>query len=719
MTQARSRLAGLWAWPAHATRLTREARDTLWLLAMLALVLVPHAPHLPWWCTLSAALALLWRAHLAWRDAPLPPRWMLGLMLAATLAMTWLTHKTLMGREAGITLVVILTTLKCLELRARRDSLVCMYLGFFLILTQFFEGQGMGSALMMLLSVWGLLTSLVLSQRPLGRPAIREVGKEALRSMLHGLPLMVVLFLLFPRLGPLWSLPRDAQTHTGLSEQLTLGQVAELAQDSTIALRVKFAGEAPHSSSLYFRGPTLDRFDGRQWLPAPPLPGWRPNYALSGRPVRYQMTLEPQRLAVVPLIDGTGQAAIQESGNAPMLIRHGAQWTATAPLDQRMQIDALAWPRAHEGPLEDMVLLREWVSLPPGFNPRTLAWAASLRRQAPLAQADAVTLANAVLQHIRRSGFRYTLSPGDEAVSPSPHLIDEFWFDRKAGFCEHFASAFAVIMRALDVPSRVVLGYQGAELNPVDGQYVVRNSNAHAWVEIWQPGTGWIRVDPTAAAAPDRLTQSPRNMPLAGLPGPLGEIDASTLRALRNEWDAVNHRWNVWVLQYSQNEQMKLMRSIGWPSPSWSDLGQALGAALALLGLLAGVAVWLNRDRPRASPWQRLNQRVHDALLGLGLPTPLGASPASASSWLRVLSQATDGGRPGRCLSPELTRALQADLRQLDDWQYGPHNNPTSRQGLRSTPPGLREARALVRRLEQRCRLAASNRHQAGANSAH
>ncbi|MEY2840658.1 MAG: hypothetical protein RJB60_2957, partial [Pseudomonadota bacterium] len=175
---------------------------------MVSLVLLPHATHLPWWCSLSAGLALAWRAYLAWHDAPLPPRWMLVLMLAATLAMTWLTHRSLMGREAGITLVVILTTLKCLELRARRDSLVCLYLGFFLILTQFFQGQSIGTAVLMLVSVWGLLTSLVLGQRQLGRPSIPEAGKEALRAMLHGLPLMVVLFLLFPRLGPLWSLPR-------------------------------------------------------------------------------------------------------------------------------------------------------------------------------------------------------------------------------------------------------------------------------------------------------------------------------------------------------------------------------------------------------------------------------------------------------------------------------------------------------------------------------
>jgi protein-glutamine gamma-glutamyltransferase len=690
--------------------LTREARDTLWLLAMLTLVLLPHAPQLPWWCLLSAGTALLWRARLAWTDAGLPPRWVLALLLVATLIMTWLTHRTLIGREAGITLIVILTTLKCLELRARRDSLVCLYLGFFLVLTQFFEDQGIGAALLMLLSVWGLLTSLVLGQRPLGRPSIRHAGQEALRAMLYGLPLMVVLFLLFPRLGPLWSLPRDAQSRTGLSDQLTLGQVAELVQDSTVALRVTFKGEPPLTSSLYFRGPTLDQFDGRQWRPAPPLLGWRPDYTLSGRPVAYQMTLEPQPMNVVPLLDGTGQARMTAGHQGPRLFRQGAQWVSTALLDQRTQVDGVFWPHAHEGPLENSVWLREWIDLPAGFNPRTLAWAASLRQRPDLASADAVTLAGAVLQHIRSAGFQYTLSPGLSDSPSTPHLVDEFWLDRKSGFCEHFASSFVVIMRAMDVPSRVVVGYQGAELNPVDGQYIVRNSNAHAWAEIWQPGVGWVRVDPTAAAAPDRLAWTPGPSALSGLPGPLGKLAPDTLRHLRDQWDAVNHRWNLWVLQYSQNEQMNLLRSMGWNTPNWAALGQTLGSALALIGLGAGLVVWWTRDRARPSAWFVLHQRVHEALSTLGLPQPAGASPASASSWLRVLPADGEMLPPGMTLAQIET--LRSQLRQLDALQYGPV--PADKPHRQAD--AMRIARALVRQVEHRCRQRASNRHQAGAN---
>jgi len=685
-------------WKTWAGQLTREARDTLWLLGMLTLVLLPHATRLPWWCTLTAGLGLGWRAWLAVRDAPLPSRWVLAFLLVASLAMTWLSHKTLIGREAGITLVVILTTLKSLELRARRDSLVCLYLGFFLILTQFFYSQGIGTALLMLVAVWGLLLSLILGQRPQGRPPLREVGKEAARAMVYGLPLMVILFVLFPRIGPLWSLPRDAMGRTGLSNELTLGQVAELAQDNSIALRVRFQGQAPPMSSLYFRGPTLDRFDGRQWRPLPPLLEASPIYTLRGAPLSYQITIEPQSLNVLPLLDGTGRVQAVAGQRLPRVQRHGAQWYVGNANQRRVQLEGLMWPQAFEGPTQETVWLRDWLELPPGFNPRTLAWAAQLRQRPDLATAEGAQLAQAVLAHIRRSQFRYTLSPGLPGNPNERHLIDDFWLDRQAGFCEHFATAFVVVMRALDVPARVVTGYQGAELNPVDDQYIVRNSNAHAWAEIWQRGTGWVRVDPTAAVAPERIERNPTRSPLAGLPGALGTMDSGTLRRLRSTWEAVDHRWNVWVLQYSQGQQMNLMNKLGWPSPNWGDLGQLLAVCLGVLALASPVWLGLRRWLRPTEPWPRIQQRVHQALSALGLPAPTGPSPAAASSWVQSIQQApvtTPGGDSQR-------QALLRLLRQLDQLRYGPR--PEADNTRRTQRDQMQKAKDLARQLEALCK---------------
>lgn len=683
------------AWRQQWQALTREGRDTLWLLGMLTLVMAPHVPRLPWWASAGAALALSWRARLAWRDGVLPSRWLLIVLLIASIAATFLTHGTLVGRAPGVTLIVILTTLKCLELKARRDGLVCLYLGFFLILTQFLYSQGIATAVLMLAGVWGLLTALIMGQRPLGRPTLVDSGRDAMRAMVWGLPLMVVLFVLFPRFGPLWSLPNDASARTGLSDSLSLGQFAELAQDDSIALRIRFLGVVPRPSQMYFRGPTLDGFDGRTWRPdlyrfeedIEPLPG---------QPINYEMTLEPSPLPVMPLLEGTLSAAMAPAHPNVLLRRRGLDWFYRGGLNQRLQVQAQAWPRwRQQQPLAHPQALRRWLQLPAGFNPRTLAWAQAFQQQPRLADASPQALAQAVLVHIRQQNFRYTLSPGLPADPDSPHLIDDFWLDRQQGFCEHFATAYTVVMRAMGVPSRVVTGFQGAELNVLDGQYIVRNSNAHAWVEIWEPDAGWIRVDPTAAVAPERVERPPpRPLPFAGMPGPLGTMDPASLKRLRAMWEAVDHRWNVWVLQYSGGRQMELLRSLGWDRPDWQDLGRLLGWALAALGLGSSLFAWWTRERSAKAPWQAPMMRVHKALSRLQMGQPAGQAPAAASAWHAHLALRWGPDAGGRA------QAILRALRQLDALRYGPERSGTFSAATNAS------TKALARQIEKLARLA-------------
>ncbi|RRS03096.1 DUF3488 domain-containing protein [Aquabacterium soli] len=648
--------------------LTREGRDTFWLLGMLALVLLPHATRLPWWANLGAGIALAWRARLAWTDGKLPSRWLLALMLVALLIMTWLTYRTLIGREAGITLVVVLATLKCLELKARRDSLVCLYLGFFLILTQFFYNQGIGTAVLMLGAVWGLLTALVMGQRPLGRPPIAEVGRDALRAMLWGLPLMVVLFALFPRFGPLWALPTDANGRTGLSDTLTLGQVAELALDDSIALRVRFSSTPPPPEQMYFRGPTLDNFNGLVWEPGAPALA-KPQ--LSGAPQSYEITIEPSSLPVLPLLEGTGKAMVSAGGSDRLTVQqHGIEWIRRGGRGERLILQAQAWPRWQWTEELRPQLRRHWTRLPQGVNPRTQAWATQLLAEVQARHPDAAAsapqlLVSAVMNHIRTARYSYTLSPGLPAQQ-TPHLIDDFWMDRKEGFCEHFATGFVVVMRAMGVPARVVTGYQGAELNPVDGQYIVRNSSAHAWAEFWQPGRGWVRADPTAAVAPERVQRAPRPRPFAGLPGPLSQLDSSALQRLRDMWDAVDNRWNVWVLQYSRGQQMNLLKSLGWQQPDFQSLGQALAWGLGLTGLGAAVLAWWTRERTPHQPWDKALRRMHKALTQWPVAPPTGPEPAAASAWRVALLASWPEPRTGE------QEALLRLLHELDALRYGP-----------------------------------------------
>jgi len=640
-------------------QLPRETRDTLFQLAVIGWTIAPHLLHLPPWCGVMAATVLSWRAWLAWSGGPLPSRWVVSAILVLAAALTLWGERALLGKEAGVTMLVVLLTLKTLELRARRDALVVFFLGFFLVLTHFLYSQSLGTGLWTLGAVWGLLTALVLAHMPVGRQPLSRAGGVAARAALLGVPLMVLLFLLFPRIGPLWGLPQDAAGRTGLSGSMRMGAMAEIANDDSIALRLRFIGPQPRPEQMYFRGPVLSTFDGREWTRlVPSFPAAlraRAEPELLGEPLRYEMTIEPSRLPLLPMLELTPDA----EGAAPrvpgwlLVFRPDVQWQADRPITERLRVSAQAWLLHRHGPRQDIVGLRDLVQLPAGFNPRTMQWAADLRARPEFASADGRTLAQAVLQHIGSAGFSYTLEPGTYGRD----AVDEFWFDRKLGFCEHFAAAFVVVMRALDVPSRIVTGYQGTDPAPQDGYWIVRQSNAHAWAEYWQAGQGWVRVDPTAAVAPDRIQFSGRNLrPAAGfVTGAMNTLDPALAAQLRAQWELLNNRWNQWVLNYSRLQQFGLLESLGFEKPDWQDLASTL--ILLLCSASLGGAAWAWWDRRRQDPWQRLHQGVQSQLAKLGVPVGAHHAPRTRAALVR---QALG----------ERGEALAVQLEVLDRFRY-------------------------------------------------
>ncbi len=650
--------------------LPREARDTLFQLLVIAWTIAPHLLHVPLWCGAMAALLLLWRLRLALASGALPSRWMVSALLALAAAGTWWSERTLLGKEAGITMLVVLMALKTLEMRARRDALVIFFLGFFLLLTHLLYSQSLITGLWLLAAVWGLLTALTLSHMPVGRPALKRAAAVSLRAALLGVPVMALMFVLFPRIGPLWGLPQDAQGRTGLSGSLRLGGVASLAEDDAIALRVRFLGPVPRPDQLYFRGPVLSSFDGREWTRL--LPNFRVelrprlDLELSGQPLRYEMTLEPSRLPLLPLLEITPDrpdAAPQLEGLL-LTLRPDAQWQVDRPINERLRVSASAWLEHRHGPRQSVLGLRDLVELPPGANPRTLEWAARLRQRPELASAGARELSAAVLQHIGSGGFTYTLEPGPY----DKNAIDEFWLERKLGFCEHFASAYVVVMRALDVPARIVTGYQGTDAEPQDGWYIVRQRNAHAWAEIWVQGTGWLRVDPTSAVAPDRVRIGRSLQPPRGLvAGAFESINPALAEQLRRSWERLNNRWNQWVLNYGRGQQFELLKDLGFEAPSWQDLANLLVALLSAAAL-AGAA-WAWWDRRRQDPWQRLQRRVRQRLLALQVPVAAHDPPRTRAA--KVRAALGERGEP-----------MAALLDALDRQRYG------STTPARGAPPG-------------------------------
>ena len=646
--------------PARWGRLPRDARDTLFLLAVIAWTVLPHVPNLPGWCALLALLLLIWRGTLALTGQPLPSRLWLVVLLGVAGVLTWLSHQTLLGKDAGVTMAVVLMALKTLELRARRDAFVVFFLGFFLVLTHFFYSQSMLTAAAMLIAVWGLMTALVLAHMPAGRPRLSRAGAQALRAAVFGAPLMLLLFVLFPRIGPLWGMPHEMVGKTGLSGTMQLGAMAEIANDDSIAFRVRFVdgARAPEPAAMYWRGPVLTQFDGREWRSQSLRYADRQTRPqVAGAPLRYEMTLEPSRLPLLPLLEATPDAPTVDDDALSLKPqrRDDMTWVVQQPLLERLRLVATAYPTVRLGPAQMRLELHDALELPAGHNPRTLQWAATLRDDPRYADADATRFAQAVLQYIRSGNFSYTLSPGTYGEKGAQTIVDEFWLGRKAGFCEHYAAAFVVILRAAGIPARVVTGYQGADPLIVDGYHVVRQSHAHAWAEYWQEGIGWRRADPTAAVAPDRIQRSIYLQPNRGFVVEAVNAWSPTLLAqLRSSWEAANNRWNQWVLNYSRGQQLQTLRNLGVDDATWQDLALLLIASLTALAL--GGAAWAWWEHRRQDPWARLFARVRRALSKAGIDAPAHAGPRQLAAEVRR----RDGGD-----------ALAAWLLALDAARYG------------------------------------------------
>ena len=649
--------------------LPRDARDTLFLLLVIGFVIAPQLGNLPIWATLMAGGLMLWRGWLAWKGLALPSRWTLLVFVGLAVAGTLFSHRTILGRDAGVTLIVMLLALKMLELRARRDAMVVFFLGFFTMLSNFFYSQSLVTAATMLVALVGLLTALVNAHMPVGRPPLAQSFRTAARMALLGAPIMAALFVLFPRMAPLWGMPGDAMAgRSGLSGVMKIGNVAELALDSSVALRVRFdtpGGEAPPQNELYFRGPVFGTFDGSEWLPLSyragdlrmnrlPTPA---QLRIQGEPLRYEVTLEPHRQPWLLTLDVAPDAPVLPGMDTFMT--QDLLWLSTRPVMDVVRYQAASYTNFTHGPMAMTPALRNYTELPAGFNPRTLALAQQMRNDPRIApdpsQDNTPALVQAALERLRTGGFTYTLAPGVFGQ----HTADEFWFDRKEGFCEHIASAFAVLMRAMDIPTRIVTGYQGGERNPVDSLWTVRQSDAHAWTEVWMPGRGWVRVDPTSAVSPGRTGAFQRlQAPQGVFASAVGTLSPGLAINMRAVWEAVNSRWNTWVLNYTQTRQMDLLKALGFESPSWQDLTTVLGLIVMTVAL-AGVG-WSLWERSQHDPWLRLLARSRHRLAQLGLALPDHLPPRSMAQQVQA-----HFGPQGTAVADWLLR--------LERLRYAPH----------------------------------------------
>ena len=622
-----------------------------WLLAGAAITLAPHTAHLPPALSAICALLLVWRGLIAHRGWRLPHRGLLMALAIGAVALVLMTFHQFFGKEPGIALLAGLLSLKLLETGSVRDGRAVVLLCFFLQIGQFFYQQNMAIAALALLCVIVAIASLLALEGSIAPPQAR--AREAAKLALQGMPLMLVLFVLFPRIqGPLWGLPDDAYNSVGgLSDSMAPGDLARLSESGAIAFRVSFEGDPPPPAERYWRGPVLTRFDGHTWRPDRVQDGAHPAYRPQGMAYPYVLTLEAHNHHWLLALDFPG---------ATPGLRFTDDYQLLSPdaVQSRRRIALVSYPHTPVGRDESSLNLRAALQLPSGANPRTVELGQRLRAAAKSPD-EIPTLA---IAHFRASRLSYTLEPAPLGRDD----VDNFLFDTRQGFCEHFAAAFVVTLRAAGVPARVVTGYQGGEPNPVDGTFVVRQSDAHAWAEVWLAGRGWIRVDPTAASAPQRIEKGLA----AALPDDarlpfLLRTDLAWLRGLRDRLDALNNSWNQWVLGYNPARQRELLSGFGFGEPDWQTLTALMSAGCALV--MGGLTVWALRRRTSADAIDRSWALLCRRLAAIGLPR---------AAWEGPLDYAARLARQRPDLAEPLIR-IATDYARL---RYGPAADTTQQQ---------------------------------------
>jgi transglutaminase-like putative cysteine protease len=552
-----------------------QIRALGWATAAFAGGLLLHVDRVPAWVTAAALALILWRLVAARARVPQPGRIARALLAAAVTAAVLARFHTLNGLAAGTALLILMAALKLLETYRRRDRLVMVGAGLFLLLAACLDRQSLARAPLYLAQAWLCCAALaaIASDGLPGRAALALAG----RTLLLALPLAVLLFLFFPRLaGSFWAVPRGEEALTGLSDTMSPGSIGKLTTSYDIVFRARFAGTLPPPEQRYWRGPVLPRFDGSTWSRGPGDRGARVPWEFTGPAYRYRVALEPSRHRWWFALDTPAQ-----SPDPNVTLTRNYELLAARPVSDPTSFEALSYTaRRAAAPLSEWERLED-TSLPRGRNPRSLELGRALRAHAT---SDAGFVAS-TLDYLRSGGFVYSLEP--ERLGSDE--IDDLLFRTRTGFCGHYASAFTVLMRAAGVPARVVTGYQGGEWNPIGGYLVVHQSDAHAWVEVWLAGGGWTRVDPTAVVEPERLVRGALDL--------LPEAMSASTRLLRGSpwlvdllqrWDAANSWWNERVVKFDFATQIDVLERLGVRSADAWALGWAfVGALLTWLAIVA------------------------------------------------------------------------------------------------------------------------------------
>ncbi len=567
------------------------------LTLLLGAAALPHFNNLAMAVMIAFFIMLAIRLWLSQKGLGMPRRWLKVLLALAGFAVVYLNYGSIAGHIAGGALLTLMLGLKTMELQTRRDLYLTLFLTYFLIITQFLFSQTILLTLYLLAVVWGL-TALLVSVNQVQRTTDRDALRVSGAMLLQSIPIMAILFVVFPRLdGPLWSMRLDSTAQSGLSDQLSPGSFDRLVQSREIAFRAMFDGPPPPPEQRYWRGPVMWQSDGRTWSGVQN--DWRgpPDVIPESEPVSYQIILEPTRSRRLLALD-------LPAGPIPdATLTHDFQLISHHQIHSRKRYEMVSHTTYR---MEDLTA-RGWelgLQLPENVTPRMRELVAEWQHGA----SDPRQVIERALGYFREQPFYYTLEPPLLRQNPT----DQFLFETRRGFCEHYAAAFATLMRIADIPTRIVAGYQGGEFNTLGDYLIVRQSDAHAWTEVWLDDQGWTRIDPTAAVAPSRIQRSidydllNPGEEIAFREGGAGTLDF--MHRVNLLADAINARWELWIISYNNSSQTLLLYNLGLDFIKHSGL-MMLSAILplALLALLA----WhmARRNRTAVDPERRLYDR--------------------------------------------------------------------------------------------------------------
>ncbi len=598
-----------------------------WSLFALLVAVLPQLDRLPPWLIALVLLCAVWR--LSWVEARfgLPGVAVRGLLLVAGLAGVFWSHHSFFGPEGGVSFLLVCAASKLLESRTPRDFFVSAVLDFFILATAFLFSQSLALTAYVVLATVIVLAALLALQQRAGAGVMLTLRRAA-RIALQALPLMLILFVFFPRLPPLWTLNlSQGSGRTGMSDSMSPGDISSLSESAEVAFRVEFAGPPPPSGQLYWRGLVMDYFDGKRWTQSLPvndpvqarsLPRWVEVDTDRERPVNYRVILEPTSQPWLFAL------AMPTSSTPKTGLSRDFRLLSADPVLSRFSYDVQSWLGARAdvaGPPSWM--LKQALQLPAAGNPQSRQMARRWR----LGSGSDAQYVRDVLGWYRAEHFFYTLEPpplGDDR-------IDDFLFRTRKGFCEHYASSFVFLMRAAGIPARVVAGYQGGEKSPLANYWVVRQLDAHAWAEVWLPGQGWVEVDPTSAVAPDRIQhgagQLAANRNYWGDSG-MGAVRYSNyrlLKGLRNFADYVNYRWHKDVLGYNTDSQESLMKRLLGDADTLQRIAVMAVAMVVVAGLLF---LWtLRGERRLLHRLDRVYLRYCERLARQGVQREAGEGP--------------------------------------------------------------------------------------------